>query len=81
MRQQKLAIIRKKLGDKAKTMIYAKEGDDETTVINTDTPPTKREQFVLNDEEVNKIARWSLQIEEHYKKPMDIEWAKDGNYE
>ncbi len=72
----KNAVIQKKLGEKAKTMIY---GADETnSIINIPTPKEKQEQFVLSDEEVIKIANWALIIENHYQKPMDIEWAKDG---
>ena len=72
----KNAIIQKKLGEKAKTMIYG--NDESNQVINITTPKEKQEQFVLSDEEVTKIANWALIIEEHYQKPMDIEWAKDG---
>ena len=74
--QGKNAIIQKKLGEKAKTMIYG--NDENNPVINIATPKEKQEQFVLSDEEVTKIANWALIIEEHYQKPMDIEWAKDG---
>lgn len=76
LRQGKKAIIQKRLGEKALTMVYST--DKEAATINIDTPSVKREQFVLTDEEVLKIARWALIIEEHYGKPMDIEWAKDG---
>ena len=72
----KNAIIQKRLGEKAKTMIYNK--DKNNPVININTPKEKREQFVLSDEEITKIAYWALTIEAHYQKPMDIEWAKDG---
>lgn len=75
--QGKRAIIQKKLGEKAKTMIYA-VGNSESTTLNIDTPGEKRDQFVLNDDEIIKIAQWALLIEQHYDKPMDIEWAKDG---
>src|SRR5690348_4586977 len=72
----KNAIIQKNLGTKAKTMIY---GFDKTeAIINTDTPKEKQELFVLSDEEVTRLAHWALIIENHYQKPMDIEWAKDG---
>ncbi len=74
--QDKKAIVQKRLGEKAKTMIYANEENYST--INIDTPSVLQEKFVLSDEEVLKIARWALIIEEHYGKPMDIEWAKDG---
>ena len=74
--QGKKAIIQKKLGEKAKTMIYG--NDENNPVINISTPKEKQEQFVLTDEEVTRIANWALIIETHYQKPMDIEWAKDG---
>lgn len=74
--KNKKAIVQKRLGEKAKTMIYAK-GENHSTE-NIDTPSVLREKFVLSDEEVLKLARWALIIEEHYGKPMDIEWAKDG---
>jgi pyruvate,water dikinase len=76
LRLGKNAIIQRKLGEKAKTMIYS--ADEKNPVVNIATPKEKQEQFVLNDEEVTKLAQWSLLIEEHYQKPMDIEWAKDG---
>ena len=57
-------------------MIYA--DDEKETVINIDTPDEKKNQFVLTDEEITLIGEWALIIEQHYKKPMDIEWAKDG---
>ncbi|AFD06546.1 phosphoenolpyruvate synthase [Solitalea canadensis] len=72
----KKAIIQKRLGEKAKTMIY--DESENSTIINTDTPLAKRDQFVLTDNEVHKLAKWAYKIEEHYQRPMDIEWAKDG---
>lgn len=76
--QNKKAIIQKKLGEKTKTMIYAVDGEARASVANIDTPIEKREQFVLSDEEIIRLANWFLLIEIHYRKPMDIEWAKDG---
>ena len=74
--QGKNAIIQKKLSTKAKTMIYD-IGENES-IINSDTPKEKQELFVLSDEEIMRLANWALIIENHYQKPMDIEWAKDG---
>ncbi|HRO47547.1 phosphoenolpyruvate synthase [Agriterribacter sp.] len=74
--QDKNAIIQKKLGTKAKTMIYGI--DKNKSIINTDTPKEKKELFVLTDEEIRELAHWAVIIENHYQKPMDIEWAKDG---
>ncbi|MBE9489806.1 MAG: phosphoenolpyruvate synthase, partial [Bacteroidetes bacterium] len=70
-------IIQKKLGDKDKTMVYG-TSKDQKPILNIDTPKAKQEQYVLDDDEIIKLANWSLIIEEHYQKPMDIEWAKDG---
>ena len=71
-------IIQKRLGNKLKTMIYLDQNDAGATVTNIDTPKEQQEQFVLSDEEMKQLAWWCFEIEKHYAKPMDIEWAKDG---
>ena len=76
LQKGKNAIIQKNMGDKNKTMIYT--DDEENPVINIDTPEEKRNQYVLNNDEIELLAKWALIIEKHYDKPMDIEWAKDG---
>ncbi|CAZ98007.1 phosphoenolpyruvate synthase [Zobellia galactanivorans] len=68
-------IVSRRLGSKEKTMVYDKSGSG---TVNLDTPVEKQEQYVLTDAEVVKLAQWSLIIEDHYQRPMDIEWAKDG---
>lgn len=78
LKQTKNAIIQKKLGDKSKTMIYSFDNKTTSSVINIDTPIGLREQYVLSDAEILQLGKWGLIIEEHYNKPMDIEWAKDG---
>jgi pyruvate, water dikinase len=70
----KKSIISKKAGSKTKTMIYSKYGG----VVNLDTEPAKQRLLVLNDQEVETLGKWAVAIENHYKIPMDIEWAKDG---
>lgn len=70
----KKAIISKKAGSKSKTMVYSDSGG----VVNLDTPLEKQKALVLNDEEVETLGMWAVEIEKHYKLPMDIEWAKDG---
>lgn len=77
LRAGKNPVVMKKRGEKAKTMIYAPAGSAEST-LNLETPAERRRQFVLTDDEIRTLADWSLRIEEHYDKPMDIEWAKDG---
>ena len=78
LKNKKKAIIQKNLGSKTKTMVYAHDTDPKNAVINLDTPWEAREKFVLTDNEVENLANWALLIEDHYKKPMDFEWAKDG---
>jgi pyruvate,water dikinase len=75
-------ILRKNLGEKEKTMIFAR-GAGKTT-RNIDTPLSRRRRFSLRDEDVIVLAKWAKAIEAHYSScrkmptPMDIEWAKDG---
>ncbi|OQP63775.1 phosphoenolpyruvate synthase [Niastella vici] len=78
LKQGKKAIVQKVLGEKTKTMVYGLNSMNFHATINTETPAAKREQFVLSDDEVMLLAKWAMVIEEHYQKPMDIEWAKDG---
>ncbi|SOC80838.1 phosphoenolpyruvate synthase [Salinimicrobium sediminis] len=77
LEKEKMAIIQKKLGAKEKTMVYAGSNGHAST-MNMDTEPGKQDQFVLSDREIMDLAKWALEIERHYRKPMDIEWAKDG---
>src|SRR3989338_2909907 len=69
-------IIEKKLGSKLIKMVYDKSLASPTK--NIKTTPKERHNFVLSDGDILQLAKWSMQIEQHYKKPMDMEWAKDG---
>ncbi|HLC89850.1 MAG TPA: phosphoenolpyruvate synthase [Patescibacteria group bacterium] len=69
-------IISKKLGSKEIKMIYAQGAGKDTR--NIKTPQTQRQKYVLSDKEILQLANWGILIEDHYGKPMDIEWAKDG---
>lgn len=66
-------ILEKKLGSKEKRLIYGPTGTKQTKVS-----PADQTKFVIDDQELLTLARWACIIEDHYKKPMDIEWAKDG---
>jgi pyruvate,water dikinase len=68
-------IVHKSVGAKAEKMIYG-EGDEPDKLV--DTSDEERASFVLSDDEVLQLARWAVEIEKHYGKPMDMEWAKDG---
>ncbi len=76
------AIVSKKMGSKEKKMIYDEGGNKDTKEVAVEK--SEREKFTLTDNEVLKLAKWSLLIEEHFSKkagkerPMDLEWAKDG---
>lgn len=79
----KQAIISRELGTKEKTMIYSEKSINdivkpEDAIINKETPMSQQQSYILSDEEVIKLAEWAIIIEQHYKKHMDIEWAKDG---
>ncbi|WP_374576253.1 phosphoenolpyruvate synthase [Phenylobacterium sp.] len=69
-------IIEKTLGGKAQKMIYA-TGEERPT-RNVPTSRAEQEAFVLSDGEILQLARWACVIEDHYGRPMDMEWAKDG---
>lgn len=74
-------ILKRHCGRKEFTMIYAEKSEEtsfEHTIINNPTSVEKQNQFSLNDKEVIQLSQWCYKIEKHYKKPMDIEWAKDG---
>ena len=75
MRQGYRAVIEKRLGTKAKKLVYETKGRGtrQATVSRED-----RARFILNDDELLQLAEWACVIEKHYGKPMDIEWAKDG---
>ena len=77
LRDNKRAIVRRNLGAKAIKMIYAEPGSAEY-VRTVDVPAAERARFSLSDEEVASLARQALIIEQHYQRPMDIEWARDG---
>ncbi|HCT85216.1 MAG: phosphoenolpyruvate synthase [Candidatus Margulisiibacteriota bacterium] len=69
-------IIEKNLGTKEIKRVYSTFGTQATKDVNA----SKQEQqsFVLNDDEILTLGKWSVIIEKHYNRPMDIEWAKDG---
>lgn len=67
-------ILEKKVGSKEKRMIYGDTGTIQQEVSEED-----KQKFVINEDEIIKLAKWASIIEDHYQKPMDIEWAKDGN--
>jgi len=69
-------IISRTIGSKKEKLVYAVGGNK--PVKNVKVSIADRQKLVLSDKEVLELAKWGKMIEKHYKKPMDIEWAKDG---
>ncbi|MFW6258544.1 MAG: phosphoenolpyruvate synthase, partial [Halochromatium sp.] len=70
-------IIARQPGGKAQKMVYAEANSEDPTVL-TETSEDEQRALVLSDAEILSLARWAVTIEDHYGKPMDMEWAKDG---
>jgi pyruvate,water dikinase len=69
-------IIEKTRGRKEVKMVYGARGGDRTSMKGTTA--RERGSFVLDDAEIITLARWAVLVEQHYARPMDMEWAKDG---
>lgn len=78
LKRNKYAIIQRNLGSKSKMLVYNENATGTNSTSDKTTPRELRLQFVLNDLEVEQLSRWALLLEEHYGRPMDFEWAKDG---
>ncbi|PYC22618.1 phosphoenolpyruvate synthase [Aquipseudomonas alcaligenes] len=73
------AILRRNLGSKAIKMVYGDEAKAGRSVKTVDVDRADRARFCISDAEVAELAKQALIIEKHYGRPMDIEWAKDGD--
>ena len=71
-------IIKKSLGEKAKKMIFADNNLPGKSVKYVKVPKKETKEFSLTNNEIIELAKYAKTIEDHYKVPMDIEWAKDG---
>ena len=78
LRSGKQAVIRRSLGSKQQKMIFTNAAQAGKSVQIVEVSETDRHRFCLSDEDVTELARFATKIEEHYQRPMDIEWAKDG---
>ncbi|OJX33621.1 MAG: phosphoenolpyruvate synthase [Burkholderiales bacterium 68-12] len=77
----KQAVIRRNLGSKLIQMVFSTPDEKQATgklVKTIDVPAEQRNRFSLTDAEVAQLAHYALVIEQHYGRPMDIEWGKDG---
>ena len=71
-----MPILEKTIGSKKSKVVYSRRGSKPTRIVRTSRDEQRR--FVLEDAEILMLARWARIVEEHYGKPMDMEWAKDG---
>src|SRR5690606_4348849 len=71
------AILRRTLGAKQQQMVYGDPGSGERVRV-VPVPADKQNRFCLDNAEIEALARQAVIIEQHYGRPMDIEWAKDG---
>lgn len=78
LREGRPAVLRRSVGDKATKMIYTDDATVGRTTEFVDVDAPDRKQLSLTDDEVEELARHALTIEDHYGRPMDIEWGKDG---
>jgi pyruvate,water dikinase len=73
------AVLRRNLGSKAVKMVYDGDGSTARSVITVDVDEAQRNTFSLTDADIESLAKQAMIIEQHYGRPMDIEWAKDGD--
>lgn len=78
LRAGRPAILKRSVGEKAVKMVYAEGTHAGGSTVFTDVPVAERVRFSITDAEVEELGRQALVIEEHYGRPMDIEWGKDG---
>ena len=73
------AVIRRSLGSKLQKMVFDERAQTGRSTKVVDITPEAQAQFSISDADVLELARAAVEIERHYKRPMDIEWARDGN--
>jgi len=76
--QGKFPIVGRRIGSKLIKMEFDPERPEGRAVRTVDVPVSERNRYSLTDDEVNELARYAVIIEKHYKRPMDIEWGRDG---
>lgn len=78
LRKGKPAILRKTMGSKLIKMIFTDSVQAGKSVQTVDVAEAERKQFAISNEEITELAKYAMTIEEHYGRPMDIEWGRDG---
>jgi len=78
LRAGRPAILKRGVGAKATKMVYTGDSSVGRTIEFVPVPEADRPKLSITDEDVTELAQHALRIEEHYGRPMDIEWGKDG---
>lgn len=78
VKPKELALIEKRLGTKANMLVYADDDDESNLTLRKTTTDSQRNDFVINNGEIEKLAAWAIIIENYFNEPMRFEWAKDG---
>jgi len=78
LKDGKAPIIRRQLGSKALRMVYSQDSTAGLSTRNVPVSVEEQQRFCINDDDVLQLARYAVSIEQQYGRPMDIEWAKDG---
>ena len=71
-----MAVVHRQLGAKDQKLVYSRQGG--TTTESVDVQASRQRQWSLSRDEAVELARMALTIEDHYGRPVDVEWAKDG---
>jgi len=79
LEQHRHAILKRSLGDKAVRMVYGEQHQLQSATLTQNVEIELQQQFSISGDEVHQLASMAVAIEQHYGRPMDIEWAKDGN--
>ncbi|MEJ2539300.1 MAG: phosphoenolpyruvate synthase [Gemmatimonadota bacterium] len=76
LRKDRRALVHRRMGAKDRKLIYTSQGGTATESV--DVESALRRRWSLTEDEVLELARMALEVEDHYGRPMDVEWAKDG---
>jgi len=79
LKKNKPAILRKTLGSKLIKMIFTDNAQAGKSVQTVNVDEAQSKQFSISNEEITELAKYAIIIEEHYGRPMDIEWGRDGS--
>ena len=79
LKNKRPAILRRSIGSKALKMIFSDAREAGKSTLTLDVPQQDRNRFSITDDEAEELARYAMIIEQHYQRPMDIEWGRDGS--